>query len=203
MLLILNYNNCMKKIYLCTFNENKILELTEFCKRNYKDYSIILLRDIDKEFDDPIENGRSYEENAKLKATSYKLQLEDFDLLNEEDLVLTEDSGIEGINSTYPGIHSKREVEIHGFLPVLKELIKRNGDSTDVKYISIIATIDYNENYILREAEELGTLLLEPRGENNYYLDRFFISKVRGPLGELEPEEYLSSSFRLNAKIKD
>lgn len=193
----------MKKIYLCTFNENKILELSEFCRINYSDYSIVLIKDVDRNIKDPIESGNSYESNAKLKASSYWKQLISLKLLEKEDLILTEDSGIEGINSAYPGIHSKREVEVHGFIPVLKELIKRNGNSTDVKYISSIVTIDYDENYVLREAEEFGILLLEPKGENNYYLDRFFISKERGPLGELDPEDYLKSSYRLKAKIKD
>lgn len=193
----------MKKIFICTFNDNKIKELIEFSKINYPTYKIILLKEINKEIKDPIENGNTYDDNAKLKALNYKNQLLELKMFFPCDLVLSEDSGIEGLNTTYPGLHSKREVEKHGLIPVLKKLIVKNVGSTDVKYISSIVTIDYDDNFITRGAEEEGTLLLEPLGDNNYYLDRYFISKVRGPLGQLDPDTYLKTSFRLKAKIKD
>lgn len=198
------YNTNMKnKIFLSTFNENKIIELSEFCKIKYENYEIVKIMNLKDKLIDPIEDGLTYKENAILKAKSYKDQLIRLDLFSEGDLILSEDSGIEGVNTEYPGIYSKREVSIYGLIPVLEKLIELNGNDINVKYISNIVVIDSKDEIVLREATEEGTLLLEPLGENNYYLDRYFVSNERGPLGLLEPEIYKKSSYRLKAKIKD
>lgn len=188
-----------KKIFICTGNKYKIMELIEFCKLHYNEYRPVLLVELGTSFDEIEEVGLTYEENSKIKALDYKRQLENKNIFGKEDLAIAEDSGIEGENVNYPGIYSKREVSLHGLIPVLEKIIELNNGN-DVFYTSNISVINSNEEIISREAYEHGLLLLEPKGKNNYYLDRYFISKTRGPLGELDSETYLKTSFRLKAK---
>jgi XTP/dITP diphosphohydrolase len=84
---------------LATTNPNKVQEVREIVAA----YGITLqsLADYSVAFEEPVEDGASFEENARIKALSYAIQL--------GQTVLAEDSGLEvDALAGAPGVHSAR-----------------------------------------------------------------------------------------------
>lgn len=187
------------KIIIGTTNKEKLVELRGYCNVNYPEYEQVAIGEFDIEFDDVEEGEDSYKDNAVKKVLEYKYQLRKAGLFGEDDLLLTEDSGLEGINTSYPGVVSKREIERLGVVGVIKELLSRNQGTDEVFYISFLVVVTFDNKFDVRFAKEYGKILQEPVGIYNFPFDKHFLSNERGYLGNLTPEEIANTTFRLKA----
>jgi XTP/dITP diphosphohydrolase len=92
------YNHFMKKILVATHNPGKIIEYKEILSSYSLDFS--LLKDLNI-FDEPEEDGKTFEENA-IKKVKFYSQFTDLP-------VLAEDSGLEIDHlKGEPGVYSRR-----------------------------------------------------------------------------------------------
>ena len=152
----------MKKIVMATNNLGKIKELKsmlndEFIVMSQKEAGIDDL-DVD-------ENGKTFEENAIIKANSIK------DLVSKDTYIIAEDSGIciECLGG-YPGVKTKRAA----FEELNKQIsdfernefyIKKVGDNNNRKVVwqTVIALIDRNGNLKTFIGEVYGLVAKEQK----------------------------------------
>lgn len=184
------------KILLGTNNKHKIIEMTRIIKEfeSCKDIEIVTLSDFEK-IAEPIEDGKSFIENATIKAkyfyNAFKIP------------VITDDSGLEvdALNGL-PGIFSARFASTDGnnssdkanrdkLLSLLKdEPIK------DANFTCGIVYYDGNK-LITAEGKTKGRILEQEIGKNGFGYDPIFYSyALEMPLGLAKSEEKDSISHR-------
>ncbi len=182
------------KIVVATGNSGKIREIKE------------ILSDIDTQIysmkelginSEPEETGKTFEENALIKARSLH------SLLKEEALVLADDSGlvIDYLNGE-PGIYSARylgedtayTIKCQNILDRLKGAL---GERRSARFISSIALIypDGREETVTASME--GYIADEARGSGGFGYDPiFYVEEFKKNVAELSDEEKNSISHR-------
>ena len=198
----------MKKIIVASNNAHKINEIKEIIKRDcllklssLKDENI----NIDVE-----EDGKTFEENAKKKASEIVSFLKERG--DKDFIVMADDSGLEVdyLNGA-PGIYSARYAGEHGndkknnekLLEKLKGVPKENRGA---KFVCEIALMDSDEKYISVKGEVKGIILEELSGEGGFGYDPlFYYEPLKKSFSELAPEEKNKVSHRGIAlsKLKD
>lgn len=195
----------MKKIVMATNNLGKIKELKsmlndEFIVMSQKEAGIDDL-DVD-------ENGKTFEENAIIKANSIK------DLVSKDTYIIAEDSGIciECLDG-YPGVKTKRAA----FEELNKQIsdfernefyIKKVGDNNNRKVVwqTVIALIDRNGNLKTFIGEVYGLVAKEQIGKNGFGFDPiFYISEENKTLGQMtsiEKEKYSARKKAVEKLVK-
>ena len=175
----------MKKIIFATGNEDKMKEI----RRILADPSLEILSLKDAGIHADIdENGKSFEENAMIKAEAISKMT--------GEIVLADDSGLEiDYLNKEPGIYSARYLgEDTPYSIKNAEILKRcegvPDEKRDARFVCVIAcaypdgTVDTATGIIE------GKLAKEPKGENGFGYDPIFYLPERGmTTGEMEPEE--------------
>lgn len=188
----------MNKIILASNNEHKIGEIREILK----DINIEIksLKD-EKIFIDVDEDGKTFEENAKKKASEIAEYLKKRG--EKEFIVMSDDSGLEvDILNDAPGIYSARYAGVHGDDKanndkLLKELKGVSEDKRGAKFVCVIALIDDKGQYISIRGEVKGTILEEPVCEGGFGYDPlFYYSPLKRTFSELTTNEKNSVSHR-------
>lgn len=180
-------------IVLATSNPHKVEEINAITKD--LGFEFILPP---KGFD-PIEDGKTFEENALLKAK------EAAKLTNMP--ALADDSGlcVEALNGE-PGIHSARyadtaQARIDKLLDVLKDVPSENRGA---KFVCAMVLVDKNGEVILSDRGEcFGKIGFESKGKNGFGYDPIFI--VEGTdltMAELSEDEKNKISHRALALKK-
>jgi len=183
------------KIVLATTNKGKLREFNEMCKDE-----VIPFRDIlgDLEI---IENGKSFQENALIKAKTI------FDKLGGDDeyIVISDDSGISvPLLGGEPDIYSARYAGVNATdkdnLFKLVDNIKAKGvDRTLAYYTASIAIVSKYGEYSVH-GWMYGDVITTPRGDNGFGYDPIFIPQgYNKTLGELENSIKKSISHRSKA----
>ena len=155
-----------------------------------------------------VEDGATFEENARKKAESYSLAV-------PGQLVLADDSGLEiDALSGAPGVHSARYAarDPHASEPqaaehnsddeannarVLRELRGIPEDQRTARFVCVLAVArDGHTLHTCRGTAE-GIILNAPRGENGFGYDPlFFFPAIQKTFAELSPEEKAHHSHR-------
>ena len=180
----------MKKIIIATKNKGKLNDIKEI----FKDYDIEILSFLD--FDkspDVEETGKTFEENAKLKA---KACFDEYGIPSIGD-----DSGlvVEQLNGA-PGIYSARYAgeNANDFLnneKLIKE-IQKFSEPHRAKFVCVASYYD-GEKFISAYGEVNGRIITEPRGNNGFGYDPLFISNgYDKTFGEFSLEEKNKISHR-------
>lgn len=177
----------MQKIVLATSNPHKVEEINAITK----DLGIEFILP-PKDFD-PIENGKTFEENALIKAKEANK------LTNMP--VLADDSGlcIEALDGG-PGIYSARYAEtpkarIEKLLNALKDIpVEKRG----AKFVCAMTLLDKNGKILFADRGEcFGKISFEPKGENGFGYDPIFIVSDKGlTMAELSEEDKNKISHR-------
>ncbi|WP_271813841.1 XTP/dITP diphosphatase [Clostridium beijerinckii] len=188
----------MKKLILASNNKKKIKEMKEILKeidievRSLEDESINI---------DVVEDGKTFEENAKKKAKEiYEYLLERKD---SNFIVLADDSGLE-VNylNGEPGIYSARYAGEHGndsknnekLLNKLKGVLKSNRGA---KFICQLAMFTDNGEYFKVTGEVEGYIIEELHGDGGFGYDPlFFYEPLDKTFAELTSEEKNEISHR-------
>ena len=181
-----------QKLIFATNNEGKVNEVRQMLNRtNFEVYSLKdLCINIQVE-----ENGKSFEENAKIKAVEYMKQT--------GEMVLADDSGFEvDYLNKEPGIYSARYLgEDTPYLIKNNAILERCqdafGEERSARFVCVMACAYPNGDIITTEGIIEGMLAFEPKGENGFGYDPIFYLPQRGcTTGELTPEEKNAISHR-------
>ena len=175
----------MKNLLFFSHNKKKVLEVEKILRR--KDIKIHNLNSY-HEIKEPIENGKSFAENAKIKSSC---GLKEFNIPSFAD-----DSGIciEALKNK-PGIKSKRFLETFGniqnaFEHIISKVVNNKNDKAYFK-TSICLSIKKN-HHIIFEGKINGRISTKPRGLNGFGYDPIFI-----------PEGYKKTFAEMNQKEKN
>lgn len=183
------------EILVASGNSRKIKEI----KGILKEVELITLNDI-KNTVEVIENGKTFEENAKKKA---------YELYNQTKIpCLADDSGIciEKYNG-WPGVQTARflgqdkatnEYASERNQYILNKMKDLNREERKVEYITVIAYYD-GKDFKIGIGKISGYIAKQARGSNGFGFDEIFELEDGRTLAELEQEEKNVISSRKKA----
>jgi Xanthosine triphosphate pyrophosphatase len=184
----------MLEILIATNNQNKVKEYKDiFDGYDVKVYS---LKDLNINVD-PIENGKTYFENALIKVNAIK----PYTTLP----IIADDSGIEieGLGEHYPGIYSHRYMEEHGGQIKTNDMLVKTCLGHKAKFhCSIVLGNIKNKSPIEFVGEVLGSVS-EIKNYADFGYDPIFkVNSLNKTYAELSKEEKDKISHRYLASIK-
>jgi XTP/dITP diphosphohydrolase len=181
------------RLVIATTNPGKLKEISAILSG--VPVELVTLDDI-PEVPEPEETGRTFADNARIKALHYAKAT---GLASVAD-----DSGIEiAALDDAPGVHSARW---HGtdytvkFAKIYELLRERGAERSPARFVCRLALADKEE--VLYEAEGIvnGEIARAPRGTNGFGYDPIFYYPPFGcTLAELDPERKASVSHRGHA----
>ena len=182
----------MKTIVLASNNKHKLKEYKEILT----DYNIITLNDI-KYYDEIEENGKTFEENALIKAKTIHNYLK---IKNLNYIVVAEDSGlcIDSLNGE-PGIYSARYSGVHGDDQANRDKLQKKLQNKDINayFMCTIAVYYPNDEYKIFIGKTYGKIATEELGNKDFGYDCIFYSNdLNKTFGEASEEEKNSVSHR-------
>ncbi|MGZ4844361.1 MAG: RdgB/HAM1 family non-canonical purine NTP pyrophosphatase [Candidatus Angelobacter sp.] len=192
----------MSKIYLATSNPGKV--------REFREAAQALALPLDQlpgiaGLPPAIEDGATFEQNARIKAEYYSR-------FAPGELVLAEDSGlaVDALNGA-PGVHSARYAAVlHSGAPsdensddqannsaLISQLERLGGDQHGGKYVCVIALARDGQTLATFIGEAHGELLTIPRGTQGFGYDPLFYFPALGKtFAELSLEQKREHSHR-------
>ncbi len=180
-----------KRLVFATGNQGKVKEFKQMLG---EDYEIFSMKDLGLDIE-IVENGRSFEENAVIKAKAV--------MEATGEMVLADDSGFEvDALGKEPGIYSARYLgEDTPYSVKNAELLRRcegvPEEKRDARFVCVIACAYPDGTVDTATGVIEGKLAHEPKGENGFGYDPVFYLPERGcTTGELEPEEKNAISHR-------
>ena len=178
------------KIVIATFNNGKFKEFKDLFSNS--SFEILSLEDFTTE--DIDETGRSYEENAMLKAKKAS-ELSNYPSLGDDSglevKLLNNDPGL--FSARYSGKNATDETNIKKLLKEIKNL-----ENAKAKFVSTLAFYDPQKNLELFSFGELeGQIIKEKKGNNGFGYDPIF--KIKNScltLAEVSFQERMKISHR-------
>lgn len=184
----------MKDIVLASNNKHKIKEFKEILK----DYNVLSLNDIGY-YEDIIEDGETFEENALIKARTIKKYLKEKSLDYD---VIADDSGLccKALNDA-PGVYSARYAGNHNDQANRDKLIKElEGKDKTAYFICDIVLYQDEDNYKSFTGKTTGKIISEEKGNKDFGYDCIFLSDdLNKTFGEATEEEKNKVSHRKRA----
>jgi len=197
----------MTRIYLATSNPGKVREFREAAQA-----LAVALDALPGMADLPpaIEDGATFEENARIKAEYYSR-------FAPGELVLAEDSGlaVDALNGA-PGVHSARYAAVLQLgaatdqnsddqannLALISQLQRLGRDKYQGKYVCVIALARDGQTLATFKGEAAGELLTTPRGTQGFGYDPLFYFPALGktfaelPLQQKREHSHRGKAFR-------
>jgi XTP/dITP diphosphohydrolase len=150
-----------------------------------------------------VEDGLTFEENARKKAESYSREA-------AGEIVLADDSGLEvDALKGAPGVHSARYAAEAPHLMnnntddeannarLLRELKEIPPDKRSARFVCVIAAARDGQTLEVFRGEAEGTILNRARGTNGFGYDPvFYFPQIQKAFAELTPEEKAQYSHR-------
>ena len=183
----------MTKIIVATGNQNKMKEIREIIKRD--DIEFVSLKDEGLQDIEIVEDGKTFEENAVIKAKTIA------DIT--KNIVIADDSGLEvDYLDKAPGVYSARymgedtpyTIKNNHSIELLKDA---KGEERSARFVCVIACVmPDGETFTTRGTIE-GRIGYEEKGENGFGYDPIFYLPERGcTTAELPPEQKNEISHR-------
>ena len=187
----------MKKIVIATKNFGKLKEIKTALK-NFP-VEIFSLADFEN-IPDVVEDGKTFEENARIKAKYFS---------EKTGLAcIADDSGLEvdALNGA-PGVFSARFAGYHAEdginnKKLLEELEKISVEESAADYRCALCFIDTDGTEILTTGIIKGKIKKIPQGAGGFGYDPYFYIDEKKTMAELSPEEKDSISHRGEALRK-
>lgn len=180
-----------KKLVFATGNQGKVNEFRQMLGEEYEIYS---MKDLNLDID-IVEDGKTFEENAVIKAKAV--------MEATGEMVLADDSGFEvDCLNKEPGIYSARYMgEDTPYSIKNQELLRRcegvPEEKRDARFVCVIACAYPDGSVDTATGIIEGKIAHEPKGENGFGYDPIFFLPERGcTTGELLPEEKNQISHR-------
>ena len=173
------------KIILASGNKGKIKEIQTYCK----EHEVYPYSQIIEEFE-IIEDGKSYQENALIKAKAIYDKVKE--KLDERFIVLSDDSGITVPTlGNIPGIYSARFAgeeasDKENLYKLIQELKNGNIKHTSAYYTAAMAIVTKEGDFTVHGWMH-GEVIDEARGDKGFGYDPMFIPLgYAQTLGELD-----------------
>lgn len=190
------------KLVLATSNKGKVREIKELCS----EFEVVPYSELIDEFE-IVEDGKTFKENALIKAKAV------FDALEDKDVVvIADDSGIsvEALDGE-PGIYSARYAgegasDKDNLYKLIDDIKAKGIESSPAFYTAAIAIVTKNSEQTVH-GWMYGTAITEARGEGGFGYDPMFIPLgYDKTLGELDNEikkelSHRSKALKLARKI--
>jgi XTP/dITP diphosphohydrolase len=150
-----------------------------------------------------VEDGTTFEENARKKAEEYSLHAGD-------ELVLADDSGLE-VDALHgaPGVHSARYAaddpakaesntdDEANNARLIREIKDIPFEKRTVRFVCLIAAARKGKTVAVFEGKAEGLILDKPQGTNGFGYDPlFYFPEIRKTFAELSAEEKAKYSHR-------
>lgn len=191
----------MKELFIASNNRHKIDEIRDILSRNGVEARISTPADFDCK-EEPVEDGKTFAENAFIKADFYHSL---FHLPT-----LADDSGIcIDYLKGYPGIHSARFLSDMDYdckndfiLQMMKDVKNRRAC-----FIDCICYIDENEEVHYYEGINQGAIATEKAGSDGFGYDPIFLipeyQKTEAELGMAYKNEHSHRAKALKEWVRD
>ncbi len=182
------------KIVIASGNKGKVREIREF----WKEFDVIPYTDLMEEFEIE-ENGKTFKENAIIKAKAIKEKISD------EFIVIADDSGISvEVLGNEPGIYSARYAGVGASdkenLNKMIEELKKKGVTTSKAFYTCAIAIAVRDQIFTVHGWMHGDVIDEKRGENGFGYDPSFVPEdFTKTLGELDADTKKELSHRTKA----
>ena len=187
----------MKKIVLASNNKNKIKEF----RKMISNYEVLTLNDIGY-LEDIEENGKTFKDNALIKAKAIHEYLKSKDL---DYIVVAEDSGLccTSLNGE-PGVYSARYAGNHDNQANRDKLRKNLKGKNRESYYLCCIVLYYPDGVVKDfEGKTYGEIIDEETGSTEFGYDSIFLSLYLGKtFGEATEDEKNSVSHRGRAISK-
>ena len=183
------------EIVIATGNKHKVDEY----RKIFKGYKVVFYSLADLNLNaDVDENGKTYKENALIKARFVA------DIVHFP--ILADDSGIEiAALDNKPGIYTARYAKEHGGNPATNQYIidtLKGNPNREAKFKCAIALVANGKEYVF-EGECPGKILEEVTGTNGFGYDPIFYSyEANCPFGTASEEIKNTFSHRAKASLK-
>lgn len=189
------------EMWIATGNEGKLKEIKHVLEPQIPNITLHHQNEL-KAFTPRPEDGKTYLDNARIKARTLKA-------VRDKDWVLGDDTGLEVIGlGNLPGIHSARYAGAHASdsentAKLLKMMaIRAVGDRKARFYCCLVIMTPDNQEWVC-EGELWGTIGKLPQGIHGFGYDSVFIPDGQTKtLAELGPGFKLSHSHRTLALRK-
>ena len=176
----------MKELILASNNEHKVEEI----KNILEDYKILTLKDINF-FDEIIEDGDTFEENALIKARTVAKYSGKASIADDSGLSVELLDGRPGV---YSARYSKEQTDEKNIEKVLQKL---NGNKSKAKFVSVIALVEPDGTELTFRGECYGEIIFEKKGTNGFGYDPiFYVPELNKTFAELTPEQKNAVSHR-------
>ena len=186
------------KILFGTSNAHKIQEVKDIFREKKLDVELLSLKDMEKQYDEPIEDGKTFLDNAVIKAKYY---YEKYHMT-----VIADDSGLEvdALNGM-PGVFSARyaSTTTHNASSsdnrkkLLKEL--ENVDNRDAHFTCVVVYFD-GANLVSSTGYVNGVITTKEIGDNGFGYDSlFYLPSFGKTMAEIDEIEKNKVSHRGNA----
>jgi len=182
----------MKELVIASKNKGKIKEIqAAFQNIGVK---VISLAEFE-EIPDAVEDGKTFEENALIKAHFYSKLT--------GRACLADDSGLE-VDALHgePGVYSARyagetATDFKNNAKLISELQKINGIGSTARFRCVLAFVDMNGESILCNGSCEGIILEKERGNGGFGYDPlFYIEEFKKSMAEITIEEKNQISHR-------
>jgi XTP/dITP diphosphohydrolase len=177
------------KIVIGTRNEGKIREINRYL--NVSGLEVFNLNDFSG-IEEPVESGRTFRENAVLKALSYAKQTGNLALADDSGLEVFSLDGRPGVFSArFGGLETDHKSKIRILLGMMAD---KNEMNRAARFVCAMAIAD-EKGVIIYEAEGIceGRIAESPRGTKGFGYDPIFIprgfSMTFGELDEVAKQE--------------
>jgi len=185
------------KILFATGNQNKVKEVQKLVEND--EIEILSLKDLKLDNLDVEENGKTFEDNAKIKAEFFS---------KHTDLpVIADDSGlvIDALNGE-PGVYSARYLgETLSFKDKCKIILEKMKELKSIKdrsarFVCVACLAKNGKTILCKEGRVEGYISFELRGEKGFGYDPiFFYPQLNMTFAEMPLEEKNKISHRFKA----
>lgn len=185
-------------VIIATNNKNKVYEFKSLFDNNQIEFKTLHEMGYDKEI---IEDGKTFEENAIIKARQVSTDL--------GCIAISDDSGleVEALNGE-PGIYSARYAGTHNDDDNNKLLIKNLAgiENRNARYVCAICVYYPDGKYLVTKGTVEGKIIDTPKGKNGFGYDPYFyIEEFKKTFAEVELSVKNTISHRARAirKMKE
>lgn len=188
----------MTRLLLATNNSGKIREFTNLLKGI--PYEIVTPAELGI-ITEVEETGETFEENARLKATTFTAESRLLSLADDSGLEVDALGGEPGpLSHRYAGEGASDADRIDYLLEKLKDVPE---DKRTARFRCVIAIASPDGTVELCSGECPGVITTEPRGRNGFGYDPvFYVTELGKTMAELTPEEKNRISHRARAAEK-
>lgn len=187
----------MDKILLATTNQGKIKELKDIFKQT--GVEILSLNDLDTKYEPPVEDGKTFEDNAEIKAEYYS-ELTGLPCI-------ADDSGLEVDALNFePGVYSARyagenATSAENNKKLIDEIKALGLESSLAFYSCVLCLYDHKTGFKkCTYGKCYGEIKITPRGSNGFGYDPYFYVFDKS-VAEMSMEEKAKISHRGKAAI--